>query len=107
MHMKECGTDRNRETRGLEIGTAEKENDRPDLGRMAVLHFIDPPIHPGSGSRGTYSHLKSAINYILKPEKTLGGLYTGSCNCRCETALKEMIDTKNNMERNQFRDKGI
>ncbi|MBD9183671.1 MAG: hypothetical protein EGP79_15610 [Roseburia intestinalis] len=61
---------------------------------MAILHIIDPPIHPGSGKRGTYAHLKSAINYILKPEKTLGGLYTGSCNCRCETALQEMIDTK-------------
>lgn len=61
---------------------------------MAIVHFIDPPIHPGSGRGGKYSHLKSAINYILKPEKTLDGLYTGSCNCRCETALQEMINTK-------------
>ena len=61
---------------------------------MAILHIIDPPIHPGSGKRGTYAHLKSAINYILKPEKTFGGLYTAGFNCSCATALQEMIETK-------------
>ncbi|MBO5486148.1 MAG: relaxase/mobilization nuclease domain-containing protein [Eubacterium sp.] len=61
---------------------------------MALLHIVDPPIHPGTGKRGTYAHLKNAIDYILKPEKTMGGLYTGSLGCSCENALKEMIETK-------------
>lgn len=60
---------------------------------MAIVHVVEPHIHPGTG-RGTYAHLRHAIKYILKPEKTLGGLYTASQNCRCETALKEMIETK-------------
>lgn len=41
-----------------------------------------------------YAHLKQAITYILKPEKTLGGLYTAGWNCSCESALEEMIHTK-------------
>lgn len=61
---------------------------------MALVHIVDPPIHPGKGNRGTYAHLEKAIDYILKPEKTLGGLYTGSLGCSCENALKEMIETK-------------
>ncbi|MBP3488819.1 MAG: relaxase/mobilization nuclease domain-containing protein [Roseburia sp.] len=60
---------------------------------MAIVHVVEPHIHPGTG-RGIYAHLRHAIKYILKPEKTLGGLYTASLNCRCETALKEMIETK-------------
>lgn len=60
---------------------------------MAILHIVEPPIHPG-GRRGTYAHLKFAIDYILNPRKTCDGRYAGSINCRCETALKEMIETK-------------
>ncbi len=56
--------------------------------------MVDPPIHPGGGKRGTYAHLKRAIDYILKPEKTAGGLYTGSLGCSCGNALNEMIETK-------------
>lgn len=41
-----------------------------------------------------YAHLEHAIRYILKPEKTAGGLYTGSLNCSCQTALTEMAETK-------------
>lgn len=58
------------------------------------MHIVDPPIHSGGGSRGIYAHLQKAIEYILKPEKTLGGLYTGSQNCFCQTALWDMINTK-------------
>lgn len=61
---------------------------------MALVHIVDPPIHPGGGNRGTYAHLKKAIDYILKPEKTMGGLYTGSFGCSCENAWKEMAETK-------------
>lgn len=60
---------------------------------MAILHIVDPPIHPG-GMRGTYAHLKFALDYILNPQKTCDGRYAGSINCGCETALKEMIETK-------------
>lgn len=60
---------------------------------MAIVHVVEPPIHPGEKGN-IYAHLKHAIKYILKPEKTLGGLYTGSWNCGCGTALKEMAETK-------------
>lgn len=60
---------------------------------MAIIKFTEEKIHPGKG-RGIYTHLKNAIDYILKPEKTLGGLYCGSRNCSCATALNEMIETK-------------
>lgn len=56
--------------------------------------MVDHPIHPGKGQNGVYSHLKKAIDYILKPEKTEGGLYTGSQNCLLHSALQEMIHTK-------------
>lgn len=60
---------------------------------MAVLKMIGP-IHVCNGSRGAYAHLDNAIRYALKPEKTADGLYTGSENCLCETALSEMVSTK-------------
>lgn len=60
---------------------------------MAIIKIVEPKIHPGGGM-GIYAHLARAIEYILKPEKTLGGLYTGSQNCSCENALEEMIETK-------------
>lgn len=37
--------------------------------------------------------LKNTINYILNPEKTAGGLYTGSLNCMCASACEDMIET--------------
>ena len=60
---------------------------------MAIIKIVSPPIHPG-GKRGTYAHLKHAIDYILKAEKTGNGLYTGSQNCSCTSALEEMMETK-------------
>lgn len=60
---------------------------------MAILKMINPPIHPGKGS-GTYKHLENAIHYAINPKKTKGGLYTGSINCFCQSALEEMITTK-------------
>lgn len=60
---------------------------------MAIIKIVSPAIHPSS-KRGTYAHLKTAIAYALNPKKTENGLYTGSQNCSCDTALKEMIETK-------------
>lgn len=40
------------------------------------------------------SHLQVAIDYILKPEKTMNGLLTGSANCIKENAYECMKETK-------------
>ena len=39
-------------------------------------------------------HLKNSIAYILNPEKTANGKYTGAGNCLLSTAYSTMIDTK-------------
>lgn len=60
---------------------------------MAILKMIDPPIHP-TKAPNVYRHLGNAIRYALNPRKTKEGLYTGSINCFCPSALEEMIATK-------------
>lgn len=61
---------------------------------MAILKIVDPPMHGGKNGRGAYTRLKRAIDYILDPKKTLGGLYTGSCNCISATSTEEMYRTQ-------------
>lgn len=57
---------------------------------MAITKMIGA-VHPASG--GKYKVLGNLIKYVLNPEKTEGGLYTGSVNCFKESALQEMINT--------------
>ena len=59
---------------------------------MAIIKFI-AQYHPNKGG-GRYTSLKNGINYILNDKKTSYGRYTGSQNCFKETALEEMIKTK-------------
>lgn len=59
---------------------------------MAITKFIGA-IHPPK-SGGRYRGLRNTIDYILNPEKTVGGLYTGAINCFPETAADDMIRTK-------------
>lgn len=51
-------------------------------------------IHPPK-SGFQYRVLKNTIQYVLNPQKTGDGLYTGSMNCICdsEQALQEMMQT--------------
>lgn len=58
---------------------------------MAIFRFISR-IYPKPGNR--YGSLARSINYILNPAKTNGGKYTSSLNCSTETALNDMIETK-------------
>lgn len=62
---------------------------------MAVTKMIGA-IHPPKSSKGggRYKVLKNTINYILNPKKTENGKYTGSLNCNLDTALRDMIETK-------------
>lgn len=60
---------------------------------MAILKMV-PPIHGGENGRGAYTRLKKTIQYILDPAKTVGGLYTGSCNCISVTSAQEMYQTQ-------------
>lgn len=60
---------------------------------MAITKIIGA-IHPPK-SGGRYRILKNAIDYVLKPSKTEGGLYTGAINCMTDSALQDMINTKN------------
>ena len=59
---------------------------------MAITKIIGA-IHPPK-SGGRYKVLKNVINYVINPLKTENGKYTGSINCTTQTALKEMIMTK-------------
>lgn len=59
---------------------------------MAITKIIGA-IHPPK-SGGRYKVLNNTINYILNPEKTAGGLYTGALNCFTDSALEDMIHTK-------------
>lgn len=59
---------------------------------MAITKIIGA-IHPPKRG-GRYKVLNNVINYITKAEKTADGLYVGTSNCLSETALREMIQTK-------------
>lgn len=59
---------------------------------MAITKIIGA-IHPPK-SGGRYKVLNNTINYILNPEKTAGGLYTGALNCFTDSALADMVRTK-------------
>lgn len=59
---------------------------------MAISKIIGHINPPKSGWR--YKILQNTINYILNPEKTVGGTLTGSVNCSLDNALKDMIATK-------------
>lgn len=59
---------------------------------MAITKIIGAIHPPKSGNR--YKVLNNTIEYILNPEKTAGGLYTGARNCFTDTALADMIRTK-------------
>lgn len=39
-------------------------------------------------------HLKSSLEYILKPEKTQDGRLVGAINCQVDTAFEQMKETK-------------
>ena len=51
-------------------------------------------LHINSHEHSSSSHLQVAINYILKDEKTMNGLLTGSVNCIKENAYENMKATK-------------
>ena len=51
-------------------------------------------LHMNSHHRSKGSHLQVAIDYILKDEKTMNGLLTGSVNCIKENAYECMKETK-------------
>ena len=59
---------------------------------MAISKIIGA-IHPPK-SGGCYKILGNVIDYILNPEKTVGGLYAGAINCTTATALQDFISTK-------------
>ena len=51
-------------------------------------------LHMNSHHCSKGSHLQVAIDYILKDEKTMNGLLTGSVNCIKENAYECMKETK-------------
>lgn len=51
-------------------------------------------LHMNSHHKSNGSHLQVAIDYILKDEKTMNGLLTGSVNCIKENAYECMEETK-------------
>ncbi len=59
---------------------------------MAISKIIGHINPPKSGWR--YKVLQNVINYILNPEKTAGGVLAGSVNCSLDSALQDMISTK-------------
>ena len=59
---------------------------------MAITKLMHMKETPGSNPSG---HLKNAIDYILKPEKTKGGLLVGgNCGTTPEMVYQQMMDTK-------------
>lgn len=58
---------------------------------MAITKIVGA-VHT-SKSPAKHIGMKKLIDYILDPEKTENGRYTGSLNCSAQTALKEMIAT--------------
>lgn len=58
---------------------------------MAILKMIST-CHPTKV--GNNATLKKCINYALNPKKTQNGLFTGASNCSTNSALEDMIRTK-------------
>lgn len=58
---------------------------------VAILKMIST-CHPTKA--GNNATLKKCIDYALNPKKTQNGYYTGALNCNLETALNDMIQTK-------------
>ena len=58
---------------------------------MAILKMIST-CHPTKA--GNNATLKKCINYALNPKKTQNGLFTGASNCSTNSALEDMIRTK-------------
>lgn len=55
---------------------------------------------------GTYfhgKHLKSALDYVMNPEKTQGGRWVGAVNCQADTAFEQMKETKRQFEKTDKR----
>lgn len=67
---------------------------------MAVTKLM----HMKQGPKCTYEHLRNAINYILKPEKTKGGMLVGG-NSGIEKSkiLKNFLETKHDFEKMEGR----
>lgn len=53
-----------------------------------ILHMKD------CGGHFHGKHLKSSLEYILKPEKTQDGRLVGAVNCQVDTAFEQMKETK-------------
>lgn len=53
-----------------------------------ILHMKD------CGGHFHGKHLKSSLEYILKPEKTQEGRLVGAINCQVDTAFEQMKETK-------------
>lgn len=53
-----------------------------------ILHMKD------CGGHFHGKHLKSSLEYILKPEKTQDGRLVGAINCQVDTAFEQMKETK-------------
>lgn len=53
-----------------------------------ILHMKD------CGGHFHGKHLKSALDYVMNPEKTQGGRLTGAVNCQADTAFEQMKATK-------------
>ena len=64
------------------------------VGALWKSMAISRILHMNSHHRSKGSHLQVAIDYILKDEKTMNGLLTGSVNCIKENAYECMKETK-------------
>ena len=51
----------------------------------------------GSGFHGR--HLKTALEYVMNPEKTQDGRLIGGINCQPDNAFEQMKATKESLER--------
>ena len=60
--------------------------------RMALIKFIDI-VHPRK-TGNPFTGMVKLNNYVVNPEKTGNGLYTGSQNCILSRATEDMIATK-------------
>ncbi len=58
---------------------------------MAILKMIST-CHPTK--KGNNATLGKCIDYALNPKKTQAGYYTGSLNCSLDSALNDMVTTK-------------
>ena len=53
-----------------------------------ILHMKD------CGGHFHGKHLKSALDYVMNPEKTQGGRLVGAVNCQADSAFEQMKATK-------------